>query len=225
MTALAFFDDYAHERGHHPDLIVGLGIAARAPMYCPASFLEGRPDAARLRHRTVVGASNDPSLVHANLQSAHDDAAALGCDAFVNLFLDENWDSFPIRRGRLRMVHLLHRPGELTGALGGVNATKPGDPLAVLRSLAGPDLVVVHTALGERQALQWLPSRNVLRVGWPATREADLRRRLAGAPDHPGVGADSPEPYVLLIGEALEYKGIHCLLEALSPGPLLRIAG
>jgi len=225
VTTLAFFDDYAHERGHHPDLIVGLGIAAEAPIYCPGSFLEGRSDAAHLRHRAMTGASDDPSVVQANLQSAYDDAASLGRAAFVNLFLDENWDSFPIRRGGPRVVHSLHRPGELTGTLGGVNATKPGDPVAGLRSLAGPDLVVVHTATGKRQALQWLPPRNVLWIGWPATREVDLRRRLAAARDHAGAGPGSAEPYVLLIGEALEYKGIHCLLEALNPGPPLRIAG
>jgi glycosyltransferase involved in cell wall biosynthesis len=53
----------------------------------------------------------------------------------------------------------------------------------------------------------------------------DLRQRLSGAHDYAEAGAGSAEPYVLLIGEALEYKGIHCLLEALNPGPLLRIAG
>jgi len=225
VTTLAFFDDYPHERGHHPDLIVGLGIAAEAPIYCPDSFLEGRTDARHLPHRTMVGALCDSLEGRANLQSSYDDAASRGCDAFVNLFLDENWDSFPIRQDGLRVAHSLHRPGELTGTLGGVNATKPGDALAVLRSLAGPDLVVVHTAIGEQQALQWLPKRNVVRIGWPAARELDIRRRFAAAPNRPGVGPGTAEPYVLLIGEALEYKGIHCLLEALDPGPPLRIAG
>jgi hypothetical protein len=218
---LAFFDDYPGERGHHPDLIVGLGIAAHAPLYCPDPFLDGRSDAVHLPHRTVVGDRDNPARTKANLEDAHDDAGNRGCDTFVNLFLDENWDSFPIRRGGLRLVHSLHRPGEFTGILGGVNAFKPGDAVAVLRSLARTDLVIVHTAVGEQQIGAWLPADNILRLGWPAAHTQDIRQRFASS----SADVGKHEPYVLLIGEALGYKGIHCLLEALNPGPPLRIAG
>ncbi len=217
----ALFDDYPGERGHHPDLIVGLGLAARAPLYCPDSFLDGRSEAAGMTHRAVTGDPDDPVRTTANLQAAYDDAEDRGCDAFVNLFLDENWDSFPLRRSSLPTVHSLHRPGELTGTLGGVNAVKPGDAVAVLRDLARSDLVVVHTAVGERQTRAWLSAGNVIRLGWPAAHAFDIRERFASSFPAP---ADE-EPYVLLIGEALDYKGIHCLLEALNPGPPLRIAG
>ena len=216
----AFFDDYPSERGHHPDLIVGLGIAARAPLYCPDTFLDGRSDADHLPHRPVIGDPNDPARTTANLQLAYDDATDRGCDAFVNLFFDENWDSFPLRRGGLRMVHSLHRPGELKGTLGGMNAVKAGDAVAVLHDLARTDLVVVHTAVGEWQARASVACRKVMHIGWPAAHAHDIRQRFASFP-----AAHEHEPYVLLIGEALEYKGIHCLLEALSPGPPLRIAG
>jgi hypothetical protein len=221
MTGLAFFDDYAFERGHHPDLIVGLGVTAQAALYCPDSFLDGRPDAATLVHRPVIGSpAGSPLVTRRNLEACYADAAARGDVAFVNLFLDENWDSFPICRGNLPIVHYLHRPAELTGALGGVNAIKPGDAVAQLKLLAARDPIVVHTRTGERQALGWLRRDQVCRIGWPAATTAELAARFSARRPEPGH-----EPYVLLIGEALEYKGIRCLLEAVSQGLRLRIAG
>ncbi|HEX6871826.1 MAG TPA: glycosyltransferase [Micromonosporaceae bacterium] len=219
---LALFDDFPHERGHHPDFMMGLGAAAGARLYCPPSFLDGRDDVGHLPHLPMSGAPDrSPEATTRNLRLAYDDAQTAGCDVLVNLFIDENWDSFPIRRDRMRMAHSLHRPGELTGRLGGVNAVKSGDAVATVRELARQDLFIVHTPIGERQARQWLPAERVIRIGWPAARAADIRRRFASPPPLSGDG----EPYVLMMGEALAYKGIHCLLEAVSNGPLLRIAG
>ncbi|WP_433652909.1 glycosyltransferase [Micromonospora zamorensis] len=216
----AFFDDYPLERGHHPDLAVGLALAASAPLYCPPSFLDGRPEARSLRHTPTI-ASPDQHLeeTRRNLDRSIEDAASLSSDTFVNLFFDENWDSFPVSRRGLRHVQALHRPGELTGTLGGINAIKRADPLAVVNALARTDLFVVHTPVGEQQARAWLPADRVLRAGWPTATEAEIRRRIV-------LGRHRGEnPYVLLVGEALDYKGIDVLVEAVDPGPLLRIAG
>lgn len=218
---LAFFDDYPFERGHHPDLSMGLSSAAGARVYCPPSFLEGRADTRTFHHFAVTGAADgSPAVTRQNLRVAYEDAAQAGCDVLVNLFIDENWDSFPLERGAMRLAHMLHRPAELTGEFGGMNAVKLGDAVATVQALASEDLFVVHTTLGELQAKQWLPAEKVAHIGWPAAAAADVRRRF-GAP----WAHSDEEPYVLLLGEALEYKGIHCLLEAVSGGPRLRIAG
>jgi glycosyltransferase involved in cell wall biosynthesis len=218
---LALFDDYPHERGHHPDLLVGLAVAASARVYCPLQFLEGHASDEPLDHVEMVGARDGSADTTAqNLSFAYRDAANAGCQAVVNLFFDENWDSFPINTCGLPSVHVLHRPAELTGALGGVNAMKPMDPLTVLEALSLTDTFVVHTTAGEEQALQLLPQNAVVRIGWPSARQSEIRERF----DHDWQLPDS-EPYVLLLGEALDYKGIHFLLEALNPGPFLRIAG
>ena len=216
----ALFDDYPLERGHHPDLAIGLGLAVAAAIYCPPSFLEGRPDAATLRHRPVIASPDQsPGPTRLNLEWSLADAESLGCDVFVNLFFDENWDAFPLRSDDMWFVQSLHRPGELTGTLGGINACKSGDVLGVLSALAESDLFVVHTAIGERQARGWLPPARVLRAGWPTASAAEVRHRLSLR------RRGDEEPYVLLIGEALDYKGVDLLMEALSPGPPLRIAG
>ncbi|MEE1736683.1 glycosyltransferase [Streptomyces sp. BE147] len=219
----AFFDDYCHERGHHPDLLMGLGTAAGAPVYCPPSYLEGRSaDRRRVEHVPVTGSRQGlASVTRRNLEASLADASARGCEVFVNLFFDENWDSLPVAPGPLRVIHALHRPAELTGELGGVNAEKTGDVRGLLKQLGeGRDLFVVHTVTGERQALDWLPRDVVVRVGWPAATAAEVRERFA-APRR----VTDEEPYVLLVGEALDYKGFHHLLEAVNPGPRLRIAG
>ena len=218
---LAFFDDYPLERGHHPDYLLGMAAAARGPLFCPDSFLDNRPKASGFGHYPVVGAPDGaPSVTRANLEFSCERAAGDGCDVVVNAFIDENWDAFPVDRRGLRFLQCLHRPGELPGTLGGVNETKPGDAVATIRMLGETDLVVVHTATGEQQARQWLPPERVVRLGWPAATVDAVRERFARP-----ISAAAGEPYVLLVGEALEYKGIHVLLRALADGPLLRIAG
>jgi glycosyltransferase involved in cell wall biosynthesis len=219
---LAFFDDYADERGHHPDYIMGLALAANTPVYCPATFLDGRPERATLVHRPVVGdVERSPVLTRANLQRVYEDAERLGVDVLVNMFLDENRDAFPIERRGVRLAHVLHRPARLSGTIGGVNATKHGDAMHVLKGLAVTDLVIVHTEVGAHQVAQWIPRGRIVHLGWPAATVASIRRRFMA----PAGGGGNDEPYVLLIGEALEYKGIHVLLEAVNPGHSLRIAG
>jgi glycosyltransferase involved in cell wall biosynthesis len=221
---LAFFDDYGEVPGHHPDHIIGLGQAAKAPIYCPESFLHGRPRTTGLIHHPMAGAvDRSPGPARANLQKAYADAAGLGAEVLVNLFLDENWDAFPIERRGLRLAHALHRPGALPGTMGGINAVKRGDAVGVLRTLAETDLIVVHTAAGFRQASQWIPPDRIIHLGWPAATVESIRRRLAAAA-LAGDGAGD-EPYVLLIGRGNRYKGIRVLLEAVGPGHRLRIAG
>lgn len=219
---LAFFDDYGEVPGHHPDFIVGLGLAAEAPIYCPAHFLHGRPPTTNLIHLPMSGDVNrTPGPTHANLQKAYEDAERRGADVFVNLFLDENWDAFPIERRGLRLAHALHRPGALPGTLGGINAVKSGDAVAVLQGLADTDRVVVYTAAGYRQASQWIPVDRIVRLGWPAATVESIRRRFVAS-----AAAVDDEPYVLLIGRGNRYKGIRGLLEAVGAGRhRLRIAG
>ncbi|HEX8080485.1 MAG TPA: glycosyltransferase [Jatrophihabitans sp.] len=220
---LAFFDDYGEVPGHHPDYIVGLGLAAKAPIYCPASFLNGRPSTTGLIHHGMTGdVDRSPGPTRANLQKAYEDAARLGADVLVNLFLDENWDAFPIERQGMRLAHALHRPGALPGTLGGINAVKRGDAVEVLKTLAETDMVVVHTAAGFRQAAQWIPPDRIIRLGWPAAAVESIRHRFAAAASADGVG---DEPYALLIGRGNRYKGIRVLLEAVGSGLPLRIAG
>ena len=225
---LAFFDDYGEVRGHHPDYIIGLGIAANAPIYCPESFLEGRPEMPALVHRPTEGdLDRSPLRAKANLQDAYDDAEKLGVDVLVNLFLDENWDAFPIRRRSVRIAHTLHRPAQLPGTMGGINAVKHGNAVRVLKDLAETDLVVVHTEVGLRQATRWIPEDRIVQLSWPAASVASISSRFAAAAApaaSAGQGAGD-EPYVLLLGRANRYKGIDVLLEAVNPGYRLRIAG
>ena len=220
---LAFFDDYGEVPGHHPDYIVGLGLAADAPIYCPASFVAGRPSTSGLIHRQMTGdVDRSPGPTRANLQRAYADAGRLGAEVLVNLFLDENWDAFPIQRHDLRLAHVLHRPGALAGTMGGINAVKRGDAVGVLKTLAETDLVVVHTAAGFRQAAQWIPPERIVHLGWPAATVESIRGRFAAAADTGGAG---DEPYALLIGRGNRYKGIRVLLEAVGSRHRLRIAG
>jgi glycosyltransferase involved in cell wall biosynthesis len=215
----AFFDDYPHERGHHPDLIIGLALAARAPSYCPTSFLEGRPEAIDLVHTETTGTlDHSPAVTMANMERSYADAERRECEVLVNLFTDENWDAVPPVR-RLATVQTVHRPGDLTGSLGGINRFKPGDVHAILRRLAERDLFVVHTTTGERQLRTWLPGPSVVRIGWPCATRSEIGHRLTAPRD------EDVDPYVLLIGEARPYKGVGLLLEALEGGPMLRIAG
>ena len=221
---LAFFDDYGEVPGHHPDYIVGLGLAAKAPIYCPATFLDGRPWTTGLIHHPMVGdVDRSPGPAQNNLQKAYEDAARLGADVLVNLFLDENWDAFPIKRHGLRLAHALHRPGALPGTMGGINAVKRGDAVGVLKALAETDVIVVHTATGFRQASQWIPPERILHVGWPAATVESIRRRFEAAASAADGAGD--EPYALLIGRGNRYKGIRVLLEAVGSGLPLRIAG
>jgi glycosyltransferase involved in cell wall biosynthesis len=220
----AFFDDYPNEDlGHHPELVVGLAQAAAAlqaapvtRIYCPPSFVAGRRIPRGTEHLACEGplpytfdASRD------NLRQACRDAKSHGASVLVNLFLDENYRSFPLPEKSLRLVHVLHRPGpyprgwqssriNLAGLLGG----------------SGNDLVVVHTRHGEELAREILPRRNVVRIGWPTTTRAEVARRFS-----PARGRMDAEPFVLLIGGARDDKGAHCLLRALEGGPLLRIVG
>jgi glycosyltransferase involved in cell wall biosynthesis len=221
---LAFFDDYGEVPGHHPDHIVGLGRAAKAPIYCPESFFDGRPHLAGLIHHPMTGDTNrSPGPARANLGTACEGAARLGADVLVNLFLDENWDAFPIERHGIRMAHALHRPGALPGTMGGINAVKCGDAVGTLRDLAETDLIVVHTAAGFRQASRWIPAHRIIRLGWPAATAESIRCRFKAAATGAGGG---DEPYVLLIGRGNRYKGIRVLLEAVGSGEhRLRIAG
>jgi hypothetical protein len=94
IVKLAFFDDYPFERGHHPDYLAGLALATNAPIYCPESFLDGRPDAAGPPHRAMLGDLNGlPARTTENLIAAYEDAEKHGADVLANLFLDENWHS------------------------------------------------------------------------------------------------------------------------------------
>lgn len=221
----AFFDDYADERGHHPDLILGLGEASGAHIYCPDSFLDGGIPLRIAAHHPMVGApGGSPDVTRANLEACCGDARASGCEVLVNLFIDENWDSFPIPRERLPIVHTLHRPGELTGLLGGTNAAKPFAAVAAIAKLAQTDPLIVHTHTAERQARAMFPAANVVHLGWPAAHRDEIVARFAAAAALNASG-DADEPYVLLVGEALKYKGIELLLAALSPGPRLKIGG
>lgn len=221
---LAFFDDYGEVPGHHPDHIVGLGLAASSPIYCPESFLDGRPRTTDLIHYPMAGdVHRSPGPTRANLQKAYVSAERLGADVLVNLFLDENWDAFPIERRRMRVAHVLHRPGALPGTLGGANAVKSGDAVGVLRGLAESDLIVVHTTAGLRQASQWIPADRVIHLGWPAATVEAIRRRFAAAGSVGDGGGN--EPYVLLTGRGNRYKGIRVLLEAVGSGHRLHIAG
>ncbi|WFE96503.1 glycosyltransferase family 4 protein [Micromonospora sp. WMMD987] len=220
---LAFFDDYGEVPGHHPDHIVGLGRAARAPIYCPDGFLEGRRELTELIHHPVTGdVDRTPGPARTNLETACADAVRRGADVLVNLFLDENWDAFPIARHGIRMAHTLHRPGAIEGTMGGINAVKQGDAVGVLRRLAPTDPIVVHTSAGLRQASRWIPADRIVHLGWPAATGEAIRRRFAAA----GAATTDDEPYVLLIGRGNRYKGIRVLLEAVGPGDhRLRIGG
>lgn len=219
---LAFFDDYGEVPGHHPDYIVGLGLASDAPIYCPQTFLDDRPGMTGLVHHPMAGdIDRSPVPARANLQTAYADAERRGVDVLVNLFLDENWDAFPLERHGMRLAHVLHRPGAVTGILGGINAVKRGDAVGVVRDLAKSDLIVVHTTNGFRQVSRWIPSDQIVHLGWPAATAEAIRVRFAAA----APVVDEDEPYVLLIGRGNRYKGIRILLEAVSARHRLRIAG
>lgn len=221
---LTFFDDYGEVPGHHPDHILGLSIAAGAPMCCPSSFLEGRAALSRPRHHAMVGTvDREPGRARANLEHACSHAEAAGAETLVNLFLDENWDAFPIDRRGLRIAHVLHRPGALPGTLGGINATKPGDAVAALRALAKTDPIVVHTTAGLRQASQWIGPDRLFHIGWPAATVDTIHQRFAAA--RADANSQKDEPYALLIGRGNRYKGIRVLLEAVGLGLPLRVGG
>jgi glycosyltransferase involved in cell wall biosynthesis len=223
VTALAFFDDYPNEDlGHHPELILGMaGAAATAlpgtvtPFLCPRPFVAGRAIPGGARHIHCQGPlpyTSDAS--RENVRQAIRVAREAGAGALVNLFLDENFRSFPPEETGVRLAHVLHRPGPAPRG--------PSSPRIDLSALLGRDsssLVVVHTARGEKLALEAVPRRNLARIGWPAaTREAVTRR--FGRARSPGG-----EPYVLLIGGARDDKGADCLMRALESGPLLWIVG
>lgn len=123
----------------------------------------------------------------------------------------------------MRLAHAVHRPGALRGTMGGINAVKRGDAVAVLKCLAETDLIVVHTAAGFRQASQWIPANRIVHLGWPAATVESIRRRFAAT--SAGDGDAEEEPYALLIGRGNRYKGIRVLLEAVGSGLRLRIAG
>jgi glycosyltransferase involved in cell wall biosynthesis len=220
---LAFFDDYPNaDLGHHPELILGLAGAAAAlrpgaptRLHCPASYVAAGPLPPGTEHVTCEGRrpyTRDAS--RANLRRACRDAERHGAGVLVNLFLDENYRSFPVPGSTVRLVHVLHRPGPRPR---GPRSRRP--LLAKLFEDGGDPLVVVHTARGLERAAELAPRRSLVRIGWPSATRAEVADRFARARLPDG------EPYVLLIGGARPDKGIHCLLRALESGPRLAVVG
>jgi glycosyltransferase involved in cell wall biosynthesis len=210
---LAFFDDYGDEPGHHPDLILGLGRVADEPVFCPASFAAPLPP----NGHPVTPSIRDAATTRANVGAASDRSEDLGVDVVVNLFLDENIEGLP--SSRRPMAHVLHRPQEMVWRLEEEVPELPVERIGDVLTVAGrPEPVVVHTVRAHQQATALLPGHPVVRLGWPSASAAEVRRRFEAEPP-------SGDPYVVLIGEALPYKQVRWLVEALGPALPLHVAG
>lgn len=220
--AFAFFDDYPNEdRGHHPELIFGLAEATArvgeepVTVYCPPSYL-GESTPRSIVHRPCEGPQ--PYTLgssHHNLSRAVLDLATRD-EFLVNLFLDENYESFPLRgTPTAGIVHVLHRPGP--------DPRGPGSPRIALDPLLSQrpdDLIVVHTTTGVRRVSEIAPGCNVVRLGWPTVTRRQVEDRFKAS-----TKAANDEPYILMVGGAREDKGISTLMAALANGPSLRVIG
>ncbi|WP_151772164.1 glycosyltransferase [Streptomyces abyssomicinicus] len=236
MTGVALFDDFTDTvLGHHPDYVVGLAnaaatVAAPGPvrMYCPPAYLTHHRLDPAVTHRATTGASPgsgavklpysravDPGRLAEACRDAHDHGATV----FLNCYFDENYPAWPAPGTGLRFAHSLHRPGYF--AADAMRRLGEGGRLADLVRGQAPDaLFVVNTAVGERQARQFVDARNLLRAGWPTATRAEVAAAFAR-----GAAPADEEPYVLSIGSARSDKGVRVLLSALAGGPLLRILG
>lgn len=226
MVSLALFDDYPEPGlGHHPSYLLGLAEAATrlgvidppTRLYCPATFVAELPIPPGTVHQPFRKAQGDQRQRRAAVAALCRDAQVAGARVFINLFLDENHDSFFLPPNDLRFAHVLHRPAELADQLAA------GDKAiaAFLSRIAPGALFVVHTPAARRRARDWLPDSHLLQLSWPAASIAELTERFAVSAPAPGE-----EPYVLLIGDARDAKGVHELLAALEPqGPMLKIVG
>lgn len=224
MVNIVLFDDYPEPGlGHHPGYLLGLAEAATrlgvvdppTRLYCPAAFVTERPIPQGTIHRPFRKTRADQCRRRAAVAELCRDVQASGASVFINLFLDENHDSFVPPPGGLQCAHVLHRPAELADQAG-KNAIA-----AYLRRIAPGALFVVHTAAARRRAIGWLPDSHLLQLSWPAASAAELTERFAAS-----APASGEEPYALLIGDARPAKGVDELLTALdADGPLLKVVG
>lgn len=220
ISGAALFDEYPGPvLGHHPDLLFGLAEAAGrllqpAPVrtYCPPTYWPSERTPRWVTRRSCIGTRlpGDPLRTRRNLRRACADARTVGCSLFLNLYLDETYESLPLDERGMKFVHVLHRPGELVPS---------GEAHQRLMEAATSDLFVVHTERGRRMAQSLLPGASIVSAPWPTATRVQVEERFAQE-----VTAGD-EPYVLMIGGPRADKGIASLLEAIADGPRLRIVG
>jgi glycosyltransferase involved in cell wall biosynthesis len=229
VPTLAFIDDYPRPLiGHHPDFLIGLAEATlnvasddgTTRIYCPPRFLAGRSLSDGIIHQPTTRNETDTSeQQHDAMEAICRSAADVGVDVLVNLYLDESHQAFPVQAADPRIVQTLHRPVEFAEATR--SSRRVGEGMrGYLERLAPDDIFVVHTRAAHAEAREWVQSKRLLQLPWPAASQAELAARFA----HPPPSKD--DRHALLIGDARPAKGIHELLTAVErDGLLLRIVG